>query len=219
MPDETKEKQDTSAKDASAKAEGSTSSEPTFTKADLDKAKSDALAAAGRTAKDLERREAEIKAKNEEYDKWKRAQAEKEEEEARQKPDGLTELQKKRERDKEAQKLKEDREALDREKAEHEADIAEAKEAKQEVTIWKVASELKVDPVILKERCAKYKLTTEENISDYAKEHAASLVQQEKKETPKVHPNTREMGGSTTKIGDLPPSERIKAIEKLLNQK
>ena len=73
--------------------------------------------------------------------------------------------------------------------------------------------------MILKERCTKYKLTTKEDITDYAKEHAASLVQQEKKETPKVHPNTREMGGSTTKIGDLPPSERIKAIEKLLNQK
>jgi len=203
MPDETKEKQDTSVKDSSAKAEGSTSSEPTFTKADLDKAKSDALAAAGRTAKDLERREAEIKEKAARYEKWERAQAEKEEEVARQTPDGLTKLQKDRERQKESQKLKEDREVLERDKAEHEAELTEAKEAKQEVTIWKVASELKVDPVILKERCTKYKLTTIEDITDYAKEHAASLVQQEKKETPKVHPNTNEKGGVGKKIYTL----------------
>jgi glutaredoxin len=209
MADEIKEKQKTSVKDASAKSDESTSKEPTFTKADLDKAKSDALAAAGRTAKDFERREAEIKEKAARYEKWEREQAEKEEEAVRNDPKGLSELQKKREREKEAQKIKEEREALEREKVEHAEELAAAKEAHQEIAIWTVATDLNVDPTVLKERCAKYKLTTKEDIEDYAKEHAASLIKQEKQETPKVHVNSRETGGSTD-IDSLSPDEKIK---------
>ncbi len=219
--DETQAKQDTSLNgDSSAEAEkGSTSKEPTFTKADLEKAKSDALAAAGRTAKDFERKEAEVKEKAARYEKWEREQAEKEEEAVRDDPKGLSELQRKRNLAKKEQEIKDKEAEVARHEAEVEEELNEGREAKQEILVWTVASENNVDPVILKERCTKYKLTTKEDIEDYAKEHAASLTKQEKKETPSVHVNTRENGGSSTKIGDLPPKERIKAIEELLNQK
>lgn len=219
MPDEIKEKQDTSVKDASAKSDESTSKEPTVTKADMEKAVSDALSKAGRTAKDFERREAEIKEKAARFEKWEREQAEREEAEASGKPDGLKELQRKRDLAKKEQEANAKVEEANRRLAEVDEELREGREAKQEITIWQIASDTGVDPVVLKERCAKYKLATKEDIEDYAKEHTASLIKQDKPETPSVHVNTRENGGSATKIGDLPPSKRIEAIEKALNEK
>ena len=61
--------------------------------------------------------------------------------------------------------LKKEREALDRDKAEHEAEIKAARETMLEVKVWQIATKYKVDPVALKN----LNLPTAEQIEEVAK--------------------------------------------------
>lgn len=104
--DEPKEAQDTSEKDASEETkETSEKTEETFTKSQRDKAISDALAAAGRTAKSLEKREETIKKAEKEAAQKDRERREAELEAARDDPDKLTAIEQRHKREERAAEL------------------------------------------------------------------------------------------------------------------
>ena len=154
---------------------GSTSNEPeAYTKEQVAKQVSDELAKAGRDAKSLEKRESGLKAQQDaikaETDKVAKWQADRDAEEleaARDNPELLTLAQRKKTlRDAEA-KLAEDRAAFDKDKADTEQELKDARDAKRDITIWRIAGD-KLDAAKLKELCDKLNAQTEEQIQAIA---------------------------------------------------
>ena len=165
--------------DSSGGDGGSTSPEtPTITKAEMDKAiekaRSDALAKAGRDAKALEAREKQIAEREKAHEEWQRRQEEAEEEAARGDAGKLADLQRKRKERDERKKLEDDRAAFEKEKSEHAEKLTRAEELEQEISVWKAAQKHGLDAEALKEKCAKFGFKTEQQISDFAAELAAS---------------------------------------------
>lgn len=169
---------------ASGGTEGTTPKEAkTYTEQEVEKAKNDALAAAGRDAKSLETKEAAINAREEaikaeeaKIDEIRRQRDVEELAEARGDPDKLAAYQAKKGREQEdtdlkAQRsaIKKDREQLDRDKAEHEAEIKAARETQLEIELWKIAEAEGVDPVELKDMMKDLNLTTVEQAKVAAK--------------------------------------------------
>jgi len=147
------------------------------------KAAQDARVAAGRDAKSLETREAALNAREEaikaeeaKIDEIRRQRDAAELADARGDPDKMAAYQAKKNREQEdtdlkAQRgaIKKEREALDRDKAEHEAEIKAARETQLEIEIWKIAKAEGVDPVELKDTMEDLKLTTVEQAKGLAK--------------------------------------------------
>jgi len=170
---------------ASTGAEENTSEKQakTYTEQEVEKAKNDALAAAGRDAKSLETKEAAINAREEaikaeeaKIDEIRRQRDVEELAEARGDPDKLAAYQAKKSREQEdtdlkAQRsaIKKEREQLDRDKAEHEAEIKAVKETQLEIELWKIAEAEGVDPVELKDMMKDLNLTTVEQAKVAAK--------------------------------------------------
>lgn len=137
----------------------------TYSEAEKNKAVSDALAAAGRTAKDFETREASIKAseesfksKEEELNNREKALDEQELVLARQDPARLKIYQDNQakkiaqaEIDKQRKQLQADKDALNRDKAEHAAEVKLAKDTLTEIALWQIGEKYGVDPSILKD--------------------------------------------------------------------
>ncbi len=204
--DETKSQaQDASQnEDTSNAAKGSTST--TFTQSDIDKAmakaRSDALAEAGRKYKDYETKQKII----EEYE---RRRDEEEAEKYREKPDELKRIRDIRQKEKELNETKARLAALEAERAEREKTDSEEK---MTYTVFNIAEKNGWPADVLKERCLKYGITDPVKIEDYAKEHNPPEAKAEygkKRESPKVHVIASETGGKTN-LDSLSPDEKIR---------
>ena len=171
---------------ASKGDEGNTSeTEPqTYTKEQIDgivaKAKSDALATAGRTATALEKREATVKAREdankaeqERRDAAELAEAEKD-------PDKLAAYQSRQTERQRAKSLDEREANIARSEAEHGAEITAAKEAQKEITIWEVASAKSIDPMRLKTLSEKFNVEGKEKLEEMAEEIASKKGETDK---------------------------------------
>jgi DNA repair exonuclease SbcCD ATPase subunit len=219
--DETKETtQDTSPeKETPSGGKPGTTSEPeakTYTEEEKQKAISDALAKAGREAKALADKEAALNARQEaidakqaEIDEAERRKEAAEFEAAKGDPELLRAYQDKQASKKELadilkQKadLKKEREVLDRDKADHEAEINEAKEAQHEILVWQVASDKGIDPVRLKNLSVKFKIEGKEQLEELADEIASG-----KPETPNP---LKVDSGVTTGGGEKSEEQKLK---------
>jgi chromosome segregation ATPase len=137
----------------------------TYTEAELQKAKNDALAAAGRDAKALAEKEASLKAQEEaikarkaEIEEIEKRIDEAELEAAKGDPEKLREYQAKKsykDRLVNLENMKKDldkrEEVLNRSKAEHEEEVKTARETLLEIKIWEIGEKYGVDPVLLKD--------------------------------------------------------------------
>lgn len=161
--------------DTSGNDGGSTSQKTqTFTKSDVEKAVSDALAKAGRTAKDIEKREAEINKRLAAFDDWQKRQEEAEEEAVRGDAGKMADLQAKRKSREEARRIAEEKAALEREKAEHAEKLTRAEQLEQKISVLEAAQKHGLDATVLKEKCEKFGFKTEQQINDFAAELASS---------------------------------------------
>ena len=186
--DEIKETQKNSPQSPGKASEGSEETTPkadakTYTEKDVEKAVQVALTKAGRDDKTLTDKEATLNAQQEsinarqaEIDDAERQRDAAELAAAKGDPELLKVYQDKQVQKREvagitAQKadLKKEREALDRSKAEHEAENKAARETQLEIEIWKIAEAEGVDPVELKDTMKDLNLTTVEQAKSVAK--------------------------------------------------
>jgi len=183
--DETKETNQDASQKSSDGRPGTTSKEPakTYTEEERDKAVNDALATAGRTAKELDDRKAGLDAERQELDDLKGEVTKVQEqidqaelEAAKGDPERLRELQAKKSYkdllDKLEAKKKEldKREAeLNRSKAEHESEVNAAKQTQLEIELWKIAEAEGIKAEDLKKGMKDLGLTTVEQAKTLAK--------------------------------------------------
>ena len=136
---------------ASQEAKGTTSDSPTYTKKQVDKMVSDALAKAGRDAKSLELKEKSLKEREDEINEWRKKQEQTELEAIRDNPQALDLYQKGKAIEQAKADLLRERAELAKQKQEFDEDIKLAKETRREIAIWEIASKYSVDPMTLKE--------------------------------------------------------------------
>jgi len=160
--------------------QGTSKQTRTYTEEELQKAKSDALAQAGRDAKALSDREAAIKAREEAAAESDRRREEAELTEARKDPDKLAQynkkqadkqIEKQRKADSDAEKLalRKEREQLEREKAENEAVLKAWREDILERKVFELAGKYNLNPVVLKDGMKDLGLSTAEQAEALAK--------------------------------------------------
>jgi DNA repair exonuclease SbcCD ATPase subunit len=144
---------------ASAGDAGSTSGQDasTHTDEEIQKAVSDALAAKGRDVKKLSAWEARLKAQEESIkaakagiEEFKRRRDEAELEEARTDSGKLIEFQRKKALDVREAELKKQREELNRQRMEHDAEVKSAKETLTEIKLWQIGAKYGINPATLK---------------------------------------------------------------------
>lgn len=162
----------------------------------VEKAKSDVLATAGRTAKDFEERETGLSLREATIADREAEQERIQLEDAKKDPAKMVSYQaqqaEKKAREKLSEdkaKLKQEREQLERDKTESAALIEAAQASKFEQNIWEIAATYEIDPTKLKADVAKLELKTEEQIKTYAQRLSGKEPELEtKKETKKVDP-------------------------------
>jgi Skp family chaperone for outer membrane proteins len=208
MTDETEaQNRGTSQQGDSSGGEGSTSPAESFTKAQLDKAVSDALARAGRSNKDLEAREAKISDGLKAIEEHNRRQAEAEEEKFRNDPDGLAKLRKDREL-KERERRLNDQESLTK------AEKEELAQLRQERAVSKIAKEKGVDADLLMTKSADLGLTDAERISKLADTLAALPKEPtppaEAPKTPTLHVDSGRSNGGGKDFSKMSGEEKIR---------
>lgn len=188
---------------------GGTSKESaeTLTKDQVDKLVSDALAKAGRTAKDFEKKEAAIKTEKEAIAKWQADREKEELDSVKDDPEALTLLQRKKAVKEAEAKLATEREALDKEKAEHAEKLTAAEETERELLIWELAGD-KIDPDKLKGICDKLKAKTKEEI-----QAIVDIIAGEVKPNLKIKPDLSATIGSGTKSDDQRLKERYPTMK------
>jgi len=196
----------------------------TYTDEDVKKQVSDALAAAGRSAKQLADREASLKAQEEsiktsqaQIEEFQRQRDQAELEEAQGDPDKMREYQRKQAQKSqitniESQKaeLKKQQEELARDKAEHEAEVKSARETQMEVKLWQIAAAEKVDPVELKDTVKELNLTTIEQAQAVAKrlrKVAPKTSTDSGAETTEEQPFTPDSGVTSGTKGEYTPEQ------------
>jgi hypothetical protein len=170
--------------------QGTSKKEPkTYTEEELNKAKNDALAAAGRDAKSLAEREANLKTLEEslkerqsQIDEILRQRDEAELTEAKSDPEKMREYQLKRHvkdqlasLETEKANLKKQRADFEREKAEHAETVKAAQEARLDIAIWEIGAEFGIDPTVLKDGVKDLNITTEDGARALAKRISDSL--------------------------------------------
>jgi hypothetical protein len=190
----------------------------------IEKAKNDALAAAGRDAKtlaqrqaDLDARDAGIKAQQAEIDDIKRQRDAAELEEARRDPSKLTAYQARKAKEQEQQSLqaekealKKDRAAFERDKAEHTAAIQAAQEMQLEIDVWEIGAEFGINPVTLKDTMKDLNLTTAEQAKALAKSMKDALKRPAETEgETKPEEEFNPASGVTSGIGANPTNEQL----------
>jgi len=202
--DGTENQRDTSeaTQDTSAGQKGTSQPEtPTLTetqaRARETKAVSDALAKAGRTAKQLEQKEAGFTARQTELDARQKALDDAELEAIKGDPDLEAQYRRKQDFAKREKALAADRQKLEQEKLEHQGRLDAADATEKEIQIWEIAQKHGVDANALKE----LNLDTPEQIESVAKAMAAG-----KPVTPIVKPDS----GKTTGGGELSEEQRLK---------
>jgi len=153
---------------------GTTSKEEpqTYTQEQAQKMVNDALSQAGRDAKTLEQKANDIKTREEAIRAKEEAEEAAKIEALKDNPDKLAEYQ-------ERQSVKKEREQLERDKAEHAAEIQAARETQKEVTIWQVASAKSIDPVRLKKLSEKFGIEGKEKLEELADEIGSGKTNQQ----------------------------------------
>ena len=197
MTDETKQAgADTSRnEDSSQSNAGSTSKETpkTYTEQDVLKMVSDRLATAGREAKVLETRKAELERREQEIAQWRTRKEEEELEVARGDPDKLNSYQEKKRLRDEKEELSKQRREWEQEKLAHEVEIEEARATKREIDIFDIAQEYEGgDAVKLKKLCDTAKITSKEQIRE-----AANTIWEKKGKQPEGTPKPKHDSGMT----------------------
>lgn len=142
----------------------------TYTEDQVDKAVQAALTKAGRVAKTLEQRETDIKAHEDAVTAKQEALDAAELERVKEDPDALAAYKDKKARKKEKDELAQERAQLERDKAEHAAEIQAARDAQKEIIIWQVASAKSVDPMRLKTLSDKFSIEGKEKLEELADE-------------------------------------------------
>lgn len=142
----------------------------TYTEDQVDKTVQAALTKAGRVAKTLEQREIDIKAHEDAVTAKQEALDAAELERVKEDPDALAAYKDKKARKKERDDLAQERAQLERDKAEHAAEIQAAREAQKEITIWQVASAKNIDPMRLKTLSDKFSIEGKEKLEELADE-------------------------------------------------
>jgi len=158
----------------------------------IDKAVQAALTKAGRDAKALETKAADLEAREQRIKEHERLRDQAELEAAKSDPVKLT-----------AYQLKKDRELLEKEKAEHQAEITAAKETQREVLVWQVASDKGVDPMRLKNLSTEFNLQGKEQLEKLAAEIAS------KTEPSKIKTDSGVTSGARKDLSSLSPDEKL----------
>ena len=151
----------------------------TLTREAAQKLVSDALAKQGRELKaaraeaeqyksSYSKLESDFSLTKQQLEDLQRREDERAEEEARGDPESFRRYREDKHRQQEKDELKAERQRLERERTEHASELSAAKEAKAEMAIISAAVEHHVDIGKLKEKCQRFNLTTEEQISDMA---------------------------------------------------
>ena len=182
----------------------------TYTEADVQKIKSDALMTAGRTATALETRETAVKEREETQANRDREADESERERLRGNPAGLTEYDQKR-ANKKAQDDLATREAVfERTKLEHQVAMDATNAIARENGIIALAVKFKVDVTVLKDLDLDLEHT--ENVA----KQLTTLSPEQLGVKPPVVSKRRDSGvtlGGGSNLGDLKPKEILKEID------
>ena len=151
---------------------GTTSKETpqTYTEEQIRNMVSDALSKAGRDAQTLEQKEGALKAREDAITAKQEALDVAELERVKEDPDALAAYKDKKARKKERDELTQERTQLERDKAEHAAEIQAARDAQKEIIIWQVASAKSVDPMRLKTLSDKFSIEGKEKLEELADE-------------------------------------------------
>ena len=149
---------------------GTTPTPEVYTKAQLEEAIQKDRIQRGRDTKSLEQRETSIKAHEDAVTAKQEALDAAELERVKEDPDALAAYKDKKARKKERDELAEERAQLERDKAEHAAEIQAAREAQKEITIWQVASAKNIDPMRLKTLSDKFSIEGKEKLEELADE-------------------------------------------------
>ena len=168
----------------------------TLTREAAQKLVSDALAKQGRELKTARleveqykssqsKLESELNETRERMSEVQRRIDEAEEEEARGSPESLKLYQRQKQLRELEAKLNEGKRQLEKERTEHASELATAREGKTEMAVISAAVEHHVDIGKLKEKCQRFNLTTEEQISEMAETLAGQAGGDSKKIIPK----------------------------------
>jgi nucleotide-binding universal stress UspA family protein len=204
-------KPDTSARDTSAQVEETSKKETTtYTKADVQKEVSDALAAAGRTAKQLKDQQDAIARQAKEIAdaqaNWKRQQDERELELVKDDPDAMNAVKLRQKARDDAERAQRDREEATRLRQEAIADKINAIAEKNGVNANDLIELSHGDPD-----------TAKRLVAYLPKATASQTVTETKKETdPVLNLDPGVTIGGSNKIGNLPPKDRVREAEKRL---
>lgn len=221
MLDGTETQTDTSARQDSSegKQETSEKQEPRLIpETEAQKLVSDALAKAGRDAKSLETRKAELDRQAQDIADWQAKKDEEERKAVESNPELLDVYQQKKAlKDKEAALKKRENE-LEQEKLAHQVEIESAREVQRDVDVFEIAQEYEGgDAMKLKNLCVTFNASTKEQIRK-----AADTLWEKKTSQSSSEKTKRDSGltiGGGTRIGDLPPKERVKEADKLQRSK
>jgi len=146
----------------SSPGEQGTSQAKTYTEEEVNKKLSDALAKAGRDTKSLELKRQSL---TEREDRIKGAEAKIEAAELEKLKDNPEAL----DLHKAKKAIREERAALERDKAEHAEMVRAAQKTQMEIELWEIATGEKIDPVLLKDTMEDLNLTTVEQAKLLAK--------------------------------------------------
>lgn len=210
--------------------DGTPKSQPkTHTEDEVKKQINDALREAGRDAKSLETKAAQLKqlgdsieAEKERIAKWEEGREKEEIEAAKDSPDALTLIQRRQSLRKREAELAEKQAIFDTAKVEHDAELQEARDVKREIAIWNIAGE-DLDPAKLKDLCDKFNAQTEEQIKAIADSIRPEKKAEDKSKSrfgPKAPLSIKADSSVTTGVvpGDSPRDKVTRGLEKLRNK-
>lgn len=209
--------QDASAKkqDTSAEEQG-TSKTKTYTESEVQKIKNDALAQAGRDAKALEQKAADLKEREDAHAQWQRERDEEEYEKARGNPEALSALQRERADRATSKSIKEERDALERERVAFQVEKDTANAIKKEHDIAELAEKYQIPVQVLKD------LDLDVERTEKVAQRLTTLSPEALgKTTPAIVPKKRDSGvtlGGGNNLSGLKPKEVLKEIQRKLSE-
>ena len=211
MLDGTVDQKDTSDanQDSSKVKQGTSEDAKTYQEADVQKIVNDRLAAAGRDAKTQEARETALKAREEAQTQHDRERDEEAYEKARGNPEALSALQRERQDKATSKTIKDERDALEREKVALQVEKDATNAVKRDIGIIELAEKYKVDTTVLKD------LDLDLEHTEKVAQRLTTLSPEQLGAKPTPVPKKRDSGvtiGSGGNLGDN-PKEILKNID------
>jgi len=218
MLDGTDNTQDTSgANQDTSGGEQGTSKAKTYQESEVQKIVNDRLAQAGRDAKTLETQKTDLAAREEAHAQWQREKDEEEYEKARGNPDALSALQQERAFKATAKSIKDERNALERERVAFQVERDAANAIKKEHDIVALAQKYKIDPQFLRDIPI-----DPEHLEKVAQRMTPLSPAELAKTTQDIVLKKRDSGvtlGSGGNLSGLKPKETLKEIDRQLREK